>query len=121
MDDLVLPYARNDIILQKLPCVTVRTSCHILWRSCHNHVATCLSTFRTEVDDVVGTFYYVHVLLDDDDGVSVCDECIESIEEFADVVEMQPCCRLVEDEHGGRCPFLTEVVRQFYSLIFAAR
>lgn len=54
--------------------------------------------FRAEVDDVVGLGSEVHVVFDDDDGVSFIDEAVEDVGEAGDVL-------LVEADGG----FLDEV------------
>ena len=69
-------------VLQELSCVAVGTLRHLFGGACHHHIATSLSSFGTQVDDVVGTFDDVHVVLDDEDGVSAADEGVEGIEQF---------------------------------------
>src|SRR3989339_695731 len=53
--------------------------------------------FRTEVDDMVGAFDHVEVVLDDDDGIPHIREAHEYIEELLDVREMETDRRLVEN------------------------
>ena len=54
----------------------------------------------SEVDDVVGNFDDVEIMLDDDDGVALLDETVENGDEFGNVVGVKSCRRLVEDIDG---------------------
>ena len=47
---------------------------------------------------MVGTLHYVHIMLDDNDGMAAAYQCIKGFQQFADVVEVQAGGRLVEDE-----------------------
>ena len=53
---------------------------------------------RAEVYNMVGTLHYVHIMLDDNDGMAAAYQCIKGFQQFADVVEVQAGGRLVEDE-----------------------
>ena len=108
-------------VLQELSCVAVGALCYFFRRAGHHHIAASLSPFRTEVDDMVGTFDDVHVVLDDDDGVSACYECIEGIEQLLDVVEVQTRRGFVENEQGGFRLLLAEVIGQFDALVLSSR
>lgn len=61
--------------------------------------AAARAGFGPEVDDPVGAFDDVHVVLHDDDRVPPFDQGVECRQQLVDVVEMQPRRRLVEDEH----------------------
>ena len=90
---------------------------NILRRTCAYNVSALVSTFRSDVDDVVGTLYDIEVMFDDENGVASFDELVERVEQASDVVEMKSCCRLVEDEEGRGLLFLTNEVRQFHTLV----
>jgi hypothetical protein len=57
-----------------------------------------LASLGTNVDDMVGTLDYIHVVLNDKNGMTTLYEGIESVQETLDVVEMESCGRFVEDE-----------------------
>ena len=84
-------------------------------------VATFVTAFWSEVDDVVGTFDDIHVMLDDEDGVASFNECIEGIEESFDVVEMQTSGRLIEDEEGRLLFLLADEISQLDTLVLTTR
>lgn len=73
-----------------------------------------------KVDDVIGAFDDVHVVLDDDDRMSLGDEGVESLQEGLDVVEMESRRRLVEHEDRRLLFFLPEIVGELDALVFAA-
>ena len=53
--------------------------------------------FGADVDDVVGDLDHVEVVFDDDDRIAAVDEFVEHVEQQADVLEMEPRRRFVED------------------------
>jgi hypothetical protein len=57
-------------------------------RALGDDAAAALAPFRAEVNDPIGLFDDVEVMLDDEDGVAEGDEALEDVEEFADVVEV---------------------------------
>ncbi len=81
--------------------MAVRAFRHIFGGAFRHEVAACLPSFWTEVYDVVSTFDDVHVVLNDEDGVSSSDEGVEGIQQFVDVVEVESGGWLVKDEQGG--------------------
>ena len=61
-------------------------------------LAAVLAGFGAEVEDPVGGFNDVEIVLDDEEGVAGIDELAEDGEEVLDVGEMQAGGGLVEDE-----------------------
>src|SRR6202035_3170883 len=59
-------------------------------------VAAAGAAVGAEVDNPVGGFDDVEVVLDDDDGVPAVDQPAQHPEQFADVLEMQPGGRLIQ-------------------------
>src|SRR4029077_13703158 len=72
----------------------------LLRRTGGDDFATLVPAFRPEVDDVIGGFQHVEVVLDDDHGVAGIDEAMEHVEQALDVGEVQARGRLVEDIEG---------------------
>ena len=60
-------------------------------------LATAVAAFGAHVDDPVGGFDDVEVVLDDEEGAAALDELTESGEEFGYVVEVEASGGLVED------------------------
>ena len=65
---------------------------------CYN-VSTLISTFRSEIDYIIGTFDDIHIMFNDNDTVSPANQCVESIQKFANIMEMKSGSRLVKDKH----------------------
>jgi diacylglycerol O-acyltransferase / wax synthase len=59
--------------------------------------AAAVAALGAEVDDPVGGLDDVEVVLDHDDRVALVDQAVQHVEQLADVVEVQPGGRLVED------------------------
>ena len=67
--------------------------------------ASSVSRAWPEVDHVIGICSYVHVVLDDDDGVASPDQVVQNLHQGPHVVRVESSGRLVEDEQGaGRGP-----------------
>ena len=54
-----------ELLLQETGGVGSLALDDFLWCAGADDVTTFLATFRTDIDDVVGTFYDIHVVLDD--------------------------------------------------------
>ena len=106
---------------QKLSCKTLLALHHFLWRTGNNQVATLVTSFRTEVDDIVGAFDDIKIMLDDNQRVPSLNECIESMKQSLDIMEVQTGGRLVEDEEGRFLIFLTDEEGKFDTLVFSTR
>ena len=50
---------------------------------------------------MVGTLHYVHIMLDDNDGMAAAYQCIKGFQQFADVVEVQAGGRLIQNIDGA--------------------
>src|SRR5437867_2569499 len=66
-------------------------------RALGDDAAAAFAAFGAEVDNPVGLFDDVEVVLDDEDGVTEIDEALQDREKFSNIVEMQAGGGLVED------------------------
>ena len=64
----------SELFFQVAARIAVRAARYFVRCAAHDHVAALRASFRTEVDDVVGTFYDIHVVFDDDERVAAQDE-----------------------------------------------
>ena len=71
---------------------------HALRRAGIGDVPAVLAALGAEVDDPVGGFDDLHVVLDDDDAVALVDEGVDGGQQLLDVVEMQAGRGFVKDE-----------------------
>ena len=107
--------------MQDLSCIAEGTLGYLFGSAGDDEIAAFCTTFRTKVDDVVGTLDDVEVVLDDEDSMTAGDEGIEGGEEFLDVVEVETCGWFVEDEEGRFCFLLTEIGGELDALVLTAR
>src|SRR5436190_8739087 len=71
-----------------------------LGRATCDHLATAAATFGAHVDDMVGHFDDVQVMLDDQHGVAVIDQAVEHMDQLFNILEVKALCRLVEYVEG---------------------
>ncbi|MNC34463.1 hypothetical protein D3C75_828980 [compost metagenome] len=94
---------------------------HLLRRAGHQDAATTGAPFRPQIDDPVGGFDDVQVVLDDDYGVAPIPQLVQHLEQLLDVVEVQTRGRLVQDIEGLAGVALGELPRQLDPLRLAPR
>ena len=92
-----------------------------LWCAGADDVTTFLATFRTNVDDVVGTLDDIHVVLNDENRVTTLNEGVEGMQQTLNVVEMKSCGWLVEDEKCFILFLQRDVIGKLDTLILTAR
>ena len=68
---------------------------------------------------MVGALDDFHVVLNNQNGVASGYQGVEGIEQSLYVVEMQTCCRFVEDKQGGLLLLLSDEIGQFDALVLA--
>ena len=88
------------MLLKKPSRVGGFAGCDLFWRACDDDLASGVAAFGAEVDDVVGGFDYVKMVLDGDDGVTCVYQAIEALEKAFDVGEVEAGGGLVEDVDG---------------------
>ena len=99
-------------------CVT----CHYLLGGAGcNDVASKLAALGTNVYYMVGTLHHIEVMLDYNNGVTLCDESVKRIHQCVYIVEMQSRCRLVENKHSGLGLLLSEEVSELNTLVLSTR
>lgn len=111
----------TEFLAQVSSGVGVGVCSHLFGRAAAHHIAAGVAPFEPHVYDVVGTFDYLHVVLDDDDGVSFLYQCVERPEQRFYVVYVQTGGRLVEHEYRRLLFFVAQEIRQLHPLVFAAR
>ena len=104
-----------------MPRYAFLASAHQFRRAGYHDVASAVASVGAHVDDIVGAFYYVKVVLDYDYGVPAVNQSVESAEQAFDVVEVKSRGGFVEYEHRGLLFFHADEVGQFHSLVFSSR
>ena len=93
---------------------------HLFGSSLGDDRAAASTALRTEIDDVVGRFGDLHVVLDDDHRVAAIDQALQGGEELVDVGEMEADRRLVEEKERVGLARPGEGRRQLEALRLAA-
>src|SRR5690606_30132299 len=78
------------IHLQEPRGMGVATAHHLLGCALKDQLSTFIASLWPNIDDPVGTFDHVHVVLDDKDTVPLGNQCVERLQQLLDIVEMQP-------------------------------
>ena len=86
---------------------------------CYN-ISAFIDTLRANVYHVVCALYDVHIVLDYDYCMSMCDEPFKRVHQRMYVVEMKPGGWFIKDEHSRARFFLRKKICKFDSLVLAA-
>jgi len=78
--------------------VTGRARGNFLGRTVRDNVTSFVPGFRAEVNNPIGAFDNVEVVLDDQHRMTGIDETLKSFQQNADVVKVQAGGRFVEEE-----------------------
>ena len=89
--------------------------------ACDDHFAALSAAFGTHVDDVIGQFDDIEVVLNDDDGVAFVDEAGQHGHEGADVFEVESGGGFVENVERLARVFLGQFGGEFHTLALTAR
>src|SRR6516162_4047552 len=82
----------------------MRSFHNLFRRSCGQHLSAVATAFGAKIDHPVGGLDYVQVVLDDENCSACLNQSAKCRKQFADVIKVQPRCRLVEDVENPRMP-----------------
>ena len=108
--------------LQKSPGMRRLARSHLFRRAGDHDLATGVTAFGSQVDDVVCGLDHVHVMFDRQHGMSGVDQAMQAVEQALDIGEMEAGGRLVENVQRvlGALEF-AQFRGQLDALSFAAR
>src|SRR5699024_11769514 len=69
----------------------------IFYCTINNNCSSTDTTFRSEIDNIVGDFDDIQVMFDDDDGITVVHQSLQHRDQPAYIFGVQSCCR--SEEH----------------------
>src|SRR5258708_18598191 len=107
--------------LEVLAGVALRNRGDILGSPGGDDRASASPALGAEVDDPVSGLDDVEVVLDDEYRVAAPDQAMEDVEQQANVLEMQPGGRFVENVERAPSVSLRQLGRQLHALCFTAR
>jgi len=85
--------------------VALRVGGDFFWGAGGDDLSAAAAALGAHVDDPVGGFDDVEIVLDDEEGAAAFDELAEGGEEFGYVVEVEAGGGLVEDVEGSAASF----------------
>ena len=95
--------------------------CNRFRGACRNDFTAIIASFRTEVDDPIGNFHKIHIVLDDKDSVLFFNELLEHFDELVNVVKMQSRSWLIENIERLSSRWARKLFGQFDPLRFTTR
>src|SRR5581483_9257644 len=93
----------------------------LLRRTRRDDLSARYAPFRTQIEHEVGGLDHVQIVLDDEDGVARVGQAVQDIEQLANVVEMKPGGRFIENIQRRPRRALAQFTREFHALRLAAR
>ena len=103
-------------MLEEFRGVAFRFLGNLLGGTYGEYLSTVSTAFGTHIDDPVGKFDDIEVVLDDDNRVAAIHEFLEYVHQDADVLEVKARGGLVEDVECLARIFLRQFGGQFYAL-----
>src|SRR5271157_1133580 len=97
-----------------------RVFCYLLRRAGGDHVAARIPALRSQIDDPVRRLQDVEVVLDNQHARARLNQLAERGQQLVDVLKVQACGGLIEDEERVLAGALGEMSRQTHALRFAA-
>src|SRR6478736_7476502 len=105
---------------QRLPCVRFLVPCDLLRRALGNYPAALFSAFGAKVNDPVGVSDYIEIVFDNYNRVAEVGQSVQHVEQFANIVKMQTCSRLVEQVKRSSGLAFAQFAGEFDSLRLTA-
>lgn len=80
--------------------------CDFFRRALSDDSAAAVTAFRSQVDDIIGHFDHVQVMLDDNHRIALVDQSLQHFQQTVDVFKVQSRGRFVQNIKGfAGCPF----------------
>src|SRR4026208_1175907 len=73
---------------------------HALRGACRYRASSSVATIWPEINDIVGGFDDIKIVLDDEHGVATIHQAGQDLEQTLDIGEVQTCCRFIQNVHG---------------------
>ena len=89
--------SRLQYAFQILTRITLRVLNDFFRRPFGNNFAATRAAFRPEVNNPVGRFYYIEIMLDDKQSIARFAQFEKDFEQFGNVVKVEAGCRLIQN------------------------
>src|SRR5690606_36004952 len=107
--------------LQKLSGVALCVAGHFLGRTHRNDSTSASPAFRTEINNVVGCLDDVHIVLNNQNGITLIHQFLKHVKQMGYILKVKTRGRLVKDVKGLSGIAFRKLSRQFYTLCLAPR
>ena len=77
--------------------ITVGDCRHFFRRSLRDDFSAATAAFRTKVDDMIGDFDDIQIMLDDDYGVACVRQLLQDVDQLLDIDSVQASGGFVQD------------------------
>ena len=108
------------MLLEILPGIRPFSLHDLFWFAADDYFAAGVAAAWAEVDYVVCGFYYIQVMLYDQDCILCLYKSVQYIEELFNVSKVQACCGLIKYIESPSCPDLAKFCGKLHSLRLAA-
>ena len=105
---------------QRLPCKRALDQRHFFRRSLSHQPPAPIATLGSQVDHIVRRLNDIKLMFDHNHGVPGIDEASEHLQQHADIFEMQPGGRLVEDVQRPPGGHTRQLGGEFHALCLAS-
>ncbi len=72
--------------------------CDLLGRANADDLAAVVARFRSKIDNPISGLNDFEIVLDHNDRVPALDQALKNPQQHRDIVEMETCCRLIENK-----------------------
>ena len=80
-----------------MPCIAGLNFGNIFRSSSGNDLPTPVTTFRANIDHMVGGFHHIQIVFDNADRISLLDQLVQHFKQLFDVLKMQARRRFVQN------------------------
>src|SRR5258705_8271681 len=87
------------------------------------NIAAFITGFGTKINDPISATNNIQIMFDNDDRVSLLDQCIERSKQFFYIMKVKTCCRFIKNEKdliGVGASSFSKKRCKFYPLRFTA-
>src|SRR4029434_10618918 len=94
---------------------------HTLWGAQRHYTPASVPTVWPQIDDIVGGFDDIKVVLDDEHGVATVHQAGQNLEQALDVREVQTGCRLIQNVQGASRAAPAQLAAELHTLGLTTR
>ena len=94
---------------------------NFLWRAFGNHFAAAQTALWTHINNMIGAFYDVEIVFDNNHRVAALDQLVENMQLFFDVGAMQTGGRFIQYIQCLPCTAPTQLAGELDALALASR